>query len=421
MALRRFFYVLGPLLVITLPAHSKTIHVPADHPTIQAGIDAAVAGDEVLVAPGTYTGPSNKNLELRGRDIVVRSEAGAAMTIIDCEGSGRGFHLLPPLTSAARIEGFTIKNGDGAGGANEGGGGMYIVACSPTIANCIFQHNVAHGFVLQGGGGAIAIQLSSSLISGCRFVENRVGPSVGIGGAIAAKNSLVTITDCDFENNLAESHDPAGSSGGAIAYAREPALGGPRGSLQLSSSRFIGNEASEGGGVAHYEDDPLSITDCIFLSNRAGEGSGLFSFFGMITVSQCTFASNLDKGAGCIYLWFGEATIENTIVAQNGPGAALHVQCELLTIRCTNLQGNEGGDWEDCLESFLGVDGNIAMDPLFCDLPAGDLHLCSDSPCAPEQSGACGLIGALPVGCGSCGVTPLTPSTWGQIKHSVRR
>lgn len=36
------------------PAFSATIHVPADQPTIQAGVNAAASGDTVLVAPGVY-------------------------------------------------------------------------------------------------------------------------------------------------------------------------------------------------------------------------------------------------------------------------------------------------------------------------------------------------------------------------------
>jgi len=41
-------------LSLALPAGAATIHVPGDQPTIRAGLDAAVAGDVVLVACGEY-------------------------------------------------------------------------------------------------------------------------------------------------------------------------------------------------------------------------------------------------------------------------------------------------------------------------------------------------------------------------------
>jgi hypothetical protein len=72
------------LTLIVVPAASAAvIHVPADQPTIQAGIDAAMNGDTVLVADGTWRGPDNRDLNFRGKAITLQSENGPHNCIID--------------------------------------------------------------------------------------------------------------------------------------------------------------------------------------------------------------------------------------------------------------------------------------------------------------------------------------------------
>jgi hypothetical protein len=63
---------------------ASTYRVPQDYATIQAGINAAIDGDTVLVADGTYTGAGNKDLDFDGKAITVKSENGPENCIIDC-------------------------------------------------------------------------------------------------------------------------------------------------------------------------------------------------------------------------------------------------------------------------------------------------------------------------------------------------
>ena len=50
--------------------------MPDDCPTIQAAIDAAVDGDEVVVGDGVHTGAGNLDLDFGGKAITVRSAGG---------------------------------------------------------------------------------------------------------------------------------------------------------------------------------------------------------------------------------------------------------------------------------------------------------------------------------------------------------
>ena len=122
-------------------AYGATIHVPIDQPNIQAGIDAALEGDTVLVADGTYKGSGNKNLDFKGKAITVQSKNGPDSTIIDCEGDGSGFYFHSGEQEDSIVSGLTIKNGHGIEGIFYliDGGGIYCENSSPTIDNCIIN------------------------------------------------------------------------------------------------------------------------------------------------------------------------------------------------------------------------------------------------------------------------------------------
>ncbi len=92
----------------TSTAAADVLQVPGDFRTIQEAIDAAVDGDEVVVADGTWTGVCNTNLDFGGRLITVRSDSGdPALCIIDCEWvfEVRGFHFHSGETDQAVVSG----------------------------------------------------------------------------------------------------------------------------------------------------------------------------------------------------------------------------------------------------------------------------------------------------------------------------
>lgn len=158
--------IIGLLLPTALAA--TIIHVPADESTIQAGIDAAVDGDTVLIADGLYTGPGNRDIDFEGKTILVTSENGAEATIIDCGGTSveahRAFHFHKGERPQTLVRGLTIRGGYFAW---EYGGGILCEHASPTIADCIFEGNVAYH-----GGAVYCADSSAARILNSLFVDN---------------------------------------------------------------------------------------------------------------------------------------------------------------------------------------------------------------------------------------------------------
>ncbi len=152
-----------PLLFTESASAQVVITVPGDHPTIQSAIDAAVAGDTVLVAPGTYF----ENINFRGKAITVESDQGPEVTIIDGNLAGSVVTFSSGEGPASVLRGFTLQRGNASGIYGDYGGGVRIKGSSPTIQGNIITNNTA-----CGSGGGIEAEFSSARIEGNLITNN---------------------------------------------------------------------------------------------------------------------------------------------------------------------------------------------------------------------------------------------------------
>lgn len=258
------------------------------------------------------------------------------------------------------------------------GGGMYLESAYPVIVDCSFSVNTA-----ELGGAMFIAAWSAPQISGTVFSQNRATPHSG--GAISIWRSTPLFVGCRFVDNA------AGLGGGAI-FA---------------------------GGASHP-----TLQECILLRNTAGSRGGAIraDLAYAVHVTASTFAENAAPLGSAVYTGqSGVIAFANSIMAFAPAGAAvLCADASEVTMACCDVFGNAGGDWVGCIASQLDVVGNFSQDPVFCDRASDDLALKPHSPCAPEHSGGCGLVGALGVDCALSADSGVEAQSWGRIKAIYR-
>jgi len=182
-------YLMICLMTLSLASFAATLHVPGEYGTIQAAINAAVDGDTVLIADGTYSGSGNRDILFFGKAIVVMSENGPANCIIDVEGTGNnsGFLFTHGEDNSSVLAGLTITNG-----YNWEGGAIKCHHSSPTITRCIIAENRAYW-----PGGGIGLRWDSSpVITQCTIYRNPAGCGYGIS---CFDNCNPTVVNCLFD------------------------------------------------------------------------------------------------------------------------------------------------------------------------------------------------------------------------------
>jgi hypothetical protein len=337
-----FFFIL--LITLSLPAlAATTIHVPLDQPTIQAGINAAINGDTVLVSPGTYF----ENINFNGKAITVKSSAGPAVTIID------GSSINPPVTFSTNepntsvLSGFTLQNGS----QEE----IYIASASPTIKGNVIVGN-SHDY-----GGVVSVQSGSGVITGNLIANGQ-------------QDGVLSYSDTGLQllGNLID------GNGGAGIF-----LNYPFGADLIQQNTIVGNQS---GGVILYYPHNTSLIQNLITGNRAT------AVYWSAPQGPVSLLSNTIAANGVAYGQIGSefaaypldsnATVQNNLIVATGPWSAFDCSYNSAPAAFTNndVFSSEGTAYSAQCPDPTGTNANLSLDPLFADLLSNNFHLQSISP-----------------------------------------
>lgn len=329
--------------------------------TVAQALAISLTGDTILVEDGVYVGAGNKELDLGGRGLVIKSKNGPANCVFNAGGSGAIFRLQNGEPATTRLEGLTLSAASPAlyvsSPANVPAANVTVVDCHITGCGSFSAVFVGRGvarferclFDGNTGGAAwltLANQTPKAHFAECSFIGNS---HVSSGGAIfaTAGNSGIVFERCEFLGNS------AGLLGGAMflgSYGSTPVI---------SNCRFEGNTAQRGAAIY--------------------QSGGSTSFPPTLTIVNSTFARNAAtiEGGAILVGQFSSCALRNSILWNNTAptGAQLRVHganwpSSCFVERC-DLQGGQAAVSVGNGSLSWGA-GNIALDPLFADVDGPD-------------------------------------------------
>lgn len=323
---------------------------------INRAMTAAVSGDQIWVAAGTYkpTAAATRGafLSLKTGVTVYGGFAGNE-TSLDARDLAANICILSG----------DLANNDPVVTDNS----YHLVSCSGSAQSGTLDGfritagnaNGSTGADFDKGGGVIFLNGTTATLRNVTMILNRC--TFGGGGSYI-RSASPQFFDCVWQQNT------GGSFGGAIDMATNC-------NPTFTRCAFIGNSATRAGGVEIFGNSQPTFLNCIFRGNTGGSqgGGGLWvGSSSVATLRHCTITDNVANSGSGILTSGSQTRLYNSIVYGNRTVAGSNIN---------QLAGTTTTVVYSCVQNGFGGVGNINADPLFADPSAGDLRLRAGSPC----------------------------------------
>ena len=439
--MNRYFAIFCFVVSWPIYALAGILHVPEDQPTIQAGINAAVNGDTVLVADSTYY----ENINFKGKAITIASmfimdgdtnhinntiidgsqpsnpDSGSVVSFVSGEDTtsilcgftitgGTGTKFQVSITTPPYV--LIVRNGAGVLIINSGatvvnnkiiqnnlndsqvhecaGGGIAIGSLGiirwAIIKNNLIQSNSCSNGSLTNSGGGLSI-FSNTIVSGNTIRDNQASSNTqqAFGGGLHFEGGdSIIVTDNILTGNVATTNSTSrpGVGGGAYFFRKDSAF------IKVVRNIFAFNgvkssywSGGSGVGFDNVNGDVLFVNNIIHNNNYSGSnvchGGGIYITHSEVEIINNTFSGNTGTYGGGVCNRYSEETVYKNNIFWNDSSSIGNQEIEIIK---NSGEPDPEITYCDIQGGWTGT-GNINLDPMFLDPSNQWFCLHDQSPC----------------------------------------